>query len=306
MRISRSYLSVIVFALVLAGPAAALDDQVQGGGNRELQTGETTLGDSVAAHERIQLASGNGQFLALYRPDTSGTPRGGAIILPPLNAHPNWPGVIHQLRTTLPDFGWASLSLQLPPLNDAAVSIGDYDRQLPEISKRIESAIRYFNSKGIGNIALIGKGVGACAAAGYLADNGAGTPIQAFVGISMRGFADNTNSWLYSPKSLRKLSLPVLDIYGSLDYRDVIRSVETRGQAARQASLDSANNARLAAFQHSATAESAQTRRSGYIAYRQISLAGADGQYNGSEKQLVKRVIGWLKQHAGGITISQR
>jgi len=257
------------------------------------------------AHERISLDSNGVRFQALYRPDTSGSPRGGAIILPPLNAHPDWPGVVHQLRTTLPEFGWATLSLQLPTLSNAAVTIADYDQELPEIARRIETAVRYFNSKGIGNIALIGKGVGASAAAGYLA-SGQSAPIQAFVGISMRGFDDNKDSWLYSPRSLRKLSLPVLDIYGSLDYRDVINSVKARGMAARQAGLDSANRIRLGAFQNSATAESAQTRRAGYIAYRQISLSGADEHFNSSESYLVKRVIGWLKQHAGGITISQR
>jgi len=269
----------------------------------EQQAGDVI--SAVDAQEHIWIDSNGGQFLALYRPDSSGSPRGGAILLPPLNAHPDWPGVIHQLRTTLPEFGWATLSLQLPPMDETASSIDAYDQQLPDIGKRIEAAIKYLNSKGIGNIALIGKGVGACAGAGYLAGQ-QGTRVQAFVGISMRGFADNRDSWLYSPNSLRKLSLPVLDIYGSLDYQDVVGSVAARGKAARQAGLDSANRIRLGAFQNSATAESAQTRRSGYIAYRQISVSGADGRYNSSEGQLVKRVIGWLKQHAGGITISQR
>lgn len=300
MKQHRAYLSVLVFVLALEGlvtthsrAAVAAEPQAEG-----IITG-------TDAHERISLDSNGVRFQALYRPDTSGYPRGGAIILPPLNAHPDWPGVVHLLRTTLPEFGWSTLSLQLPTLSNAAVSIADYDQELPEIARRIETAVRYFNSKGIGNIALIGKGVGASAAAGYLA-SAQGTQIQAFVGISMRGIDDNRDSWLYSPNSLSKLSLPVLDIYGSLDYRDVINSVKARGKAARQAGLDSASRIRLGAFQNSATAESAQTRRAGYIAYRQISLSGADGHYSDSESYLVKRVIGWLKQHAGGITISQR
>lgn len=267
----------------------------------------TPAGIAVNAtdRERIELDSGAGQFSALYRPDDSGSRRGGAIILPPLNAGPDHAGVIHALRTTLPDFGWATLALSLPPLHADAIAISEYAQALPLISGRIEAAIRYFKSQGVNNIALIGKGVGASAAARYLADT-QDLRIQSFVGISMRGIASDKTSWLYSPGSLRKLSLPVLDIYGSLDYRDVVRSAAARGRAARLAGMDSANRIRLGAFQNTATAESAQTRRAGYIAYRQISLSGANGRYDNSEKQLVKRVIGWLKQHAGGITISQR
>jgi len=272
--------------------------------DREQLLGEALVG-SIAKQEIIWLDAGNEQFMTLYRPDTSGSPRGGAIILPPLNAHPDWPGVIHQLRKTLPEFGWSTLSVQLPLLNADTATISEYGQTLPEIGKRIEAAIRFFNSKGIANIALIGKGMGATAGAGYLADD-SGSQIQALVGISLRGYAEASDSWLYSPNSLRKLSLPILDIYGSRDYQDVTNSVTARARSAKQASLATANSARLSAFQHSATAESAQTRRAGYIAYRQIRLAGADSHYSGSEDYLVKRVVGWLKQHAGGITMSWR
>ena len=158
-------------------------------------------------------------------------------------------------------------------------------------------------SQGIRNIALIGSGLGAAGGAAYLAakpDAG----IQAFIGISLSGYKVS-GGWLYSPTSISKLALPMLDIYGSLDHRHVLDSADARAEAARQAIHNSADKFKQGAFEHSATAESVQTRRAGYIAFRQIMIVGANAEYSGTEKQLVKRIVGWLKQHAGGIAVEK-
>jgi len=247
------------------------------------------------------LNNGNEKFLGLYDNEMTGRPHGVAILLPPLGAHPDWPGVMHQLRTTLPRYGWSTLSIQLPVL-DSKSTIKDYLGTEKDIANRINAAISFMKNKGYRNIAIIGKGFGAAAGAGYLAKN-PDAEVHSFIGISMSGYRD-AGGWLYSPNSIMGLALPILDIYGSHDHYHVLNSADDRADAARQASLNSSRKFKSNAFQRSATAESAQTRRSGYIAFRRMKITGADNQFSGAEKKLIKRVIGWLKQHAGGIAES--
>jgi pimeloyl-ACP methyl ester carboxylesterase len=253
---------------------------------------------NVSSDIQQWLNTDEGKFLALYNSDMTGSPKGAAILLPPLGAHPNWPGVIRQLRSTLPHSGWSTLSIQMPVLSSQS-TIADYADTQTSAVNRINAAIAFMHSKGYRNIAIIGKGLGAAAGASYLAAN-PGQEVQAFIGISMSGH-QNAADWLYSPNSIRQLALPILDIYGSNDQHHVLNSADARADAARQASLNASKRFKSNAFQRSATAESAQTRRSGYIAFRRIKITGADTHFSGAEQQVSKRIIGWLKNHAGGI-----
>ena len=58
----------------------------------------------------------------------------------------------------------------------------------------------------------------------------------------------------------------------------------------------------MAPFRLSASAQEGLSKRLGLIAYRQLKIAGAGHGFAGHEATLIKRVIGWLKHHAGGIT----
>jgi len=249
------------------------------------------------------LDGSKGKFLALFDREMTGSPQGGAILLPPLGAHPNWPGVVRQLRSTLPRYGWSILTIQMPTL-DTNQLISDYKAALPDISQRINAAIAFLHSKGIRNIALIGKGLGAAGAAAFLANN-PDIGAYAFIGISMSGYRD-AGDWLHTANSIRELRLPILDIYGSHDNTHVLNSVDARADAARLASLNEARKFKTGAYQGTAIAESAQTRRTGYIAFRRLKITGADNRFSGAETQLVKRIIGWLKQHASGQSINKR
>ena len=270
------------------------------------KTVEQRLAESVIRNvpENVPqwLSSEKDKFLTLFDSDMTGNPRGGAILLPPLGAHPDWPGVMHHLRTTLPRYGWSTLSIQMPVLDDDS-TLNDYLKIEPSTSKRINAAIAFMHSKGYRNIAIIGKGVGAAAGAAYLAKGTDANKVHAFIGISMSGHSE-VGGWLYSPNSISKLALPILDIYGSHDHYHVLNSADARADAARQASLTASGNFNNSVFQRSATAESAQTRRSGYIAFRRMKIIGANVHFSGAEEKLTKRVIGWLKQHAGGIAVN--
>ena len=66
---------------------------------------------------------------------------------------------------------------------------------------------------------------------------------------------------------IEKSKIPILDIYGSDDYRDVINQAPDRRLAAKKG-----NN----------------------IEYEQIEIEGADHYFNGMEDLLIKHILGWL------------
>lgn len=235
------------------------------------------------------------RVLALLKADTTGRPQGIALLLHPLGGHPNWPGAINYLRNYLPSVGWTSYALQLPVLSRDS-PLADYAPLIKESDARIASALNFLTSAGNQNIVIIGQGLGSAMGAAYLARQ-PNTQVSSFIGISMSGYKDLAD-WLYTPNSLQQLNLPILDIYGTRDSKHVRNSARARADAARIASLTASR--KLSAFKQSATAESAQTRRAGFIAYRVFEIPGADSAYHGMMPELAKRIKGWLLHHASG------
>ncbi|MBL4867296.1 MAG: DUF3530 family protein [Pseudomonadales bacterium] len=56
----------------------------------------------------------NKQFLVLCLDSIALMPKGTLLLLPENEHHPDWPGIIHYLRTDMPDEGWSTVSLALP------------------------------------------------------------------------------------------------------------------------------------------------------------------------------------------------
>lgn len=52
--------------------------------------------------------------LSLYRPEHTPEARGALVILHEEDGHPDWPMVVNPVRTQMPDFGWATLSVAIP------------------------------------------------------------------------------------------------------------------------------------------------------------------------------------------------
>jgi len=175
--------------------------------------------DNLLDGELIWL-SAKGQsekFLGIYTRETAKVAQGGAIILHGMGAHPDWPEIIFPLRTQLPEYGWTTLSIQMPVLdNDAAFA--DYAPLFAEVAGRIDAAIALLKSKGINNIVLIGHSLGATMGAYYLSSNKK---------TAIRN--------MDSPSSLANINLPLFDIYGEQDMGSVLDSVERRANAAEQA-----------------------------------------------------------------------
>jgi hypothetical protein len=75
-------------------------------------------------------------FLALYEPDITGNPQGAVLILHAEGQHANWPNTIEVIRTTLPEYGWATLATTLPAPDRAPVP----KRDLPTRPVKVKAA----------------------------------------------------------------------------------------------------------------------------------------------------------------------
>ena len=229
--------------------------------------------DSLLVGEVIdlKLKSSKENILALYTPAT-GKREGGIIVLHGTGAHPNWPDVIYPLRTELPEYGWSSLSVQLPVLaNDAKHA--DYLPLFDEVAERINAGTQFLKSKGVNNIIIIGHSMGAAMASYYLSTQPK-TDIRAFIGIGMS--SSKADPKMDTPSTLAKIKIPVLDLFGSRDLDSVLASVKQRNNAGIKAK----NNF-----------------------YFQKKITGANHFMQDKEAEMIKRIRGWLKRYAAGIEI---
>lgn len=81
------------------------------------------LAAELPARQLVHLPlSGDSTFLALTLPALSAQPRGQLLLLPADGLHPDWPYGIAPIRRNLPEYGWSTLSLSLPPYQPLGVA----------------------------------------------------------------------------------------------------------------------------------------------------------------------------------------
>lgn len=89
---------------------------------RELPDLEKSRSRGVLTHLRlfqrdeeiIELNDGQQPFYGLFVSQRTGTPQGAVLILHDKQQHGHWPHVIAPLRDYLPDYGWATFTIELP------------------------------------------------------------------------------------------------------------------------------------------------------------------------------------------------
>jgi hypothetical protein len=219
--------------------------------------------DSLITGEAEWLPVGKHKVLAIYTESDTQPALGGAIILHGIGVHPDWPDVIHPLRTRLPEGGWSTLSVQMPILPNEATG-KDYLPLMDEVTPRIQAAIKFLQQQGISNIVIIAHSLGT-SMAGYYLSTHPDSPIHGFVGISMSELDKDPR--LSPVAQANKIKLPVLEIYGSLDEDYVISYAKQRKNAATTG---------------------------GNTNYQQIMIEGANHFYNGKDDILVETVLNWL------------
>ncbi len=220
------------------------------------------ISDSLLDGEAIELNDGTSDFLALYA--RANEPKEIAVIvIHGIGIHPDWPTVIQPLRVLLAGKGWNTLSLQMPILANDADS-KDYEPLMKEVPARIDSGIRHLAKEGAKSIVIVAHSMGARMANYYLAhkkvyiEAQTETPIIAYVGIGM-----NT----HNEQFIKKIKIPILDLYGENDLEGVLKSAESRNKAG-----------------------------SHNKSYQQQKVAGANHFFEGQDDDLVDAVVAALQK----------
>ncbi len=262
-------ISIVFFLLlnnVLLANADTLDRE------RERQVTEK-LAKEVKASEVLWLEANGEKFLALLNSQTNEKAHGAVIILHGMGGHADWPQTISPLRTALPEHGWTTLSIQLPVIAPEN-QIEDYGKTLEQAAERIKAAVDLFRERKFLNIVAVGHSFGAASMLAYLEKDDEQKIIAlAAVGLHDYAFAKPSIDLL---SLIEKSKIPVLDIYGSRDFKKVIDQAADRRLAAKKG-----NNRQ----------------------YTQMEIEGADHYFNKLEGVLVKRIRGWLDKAAPGVTI---
>ena len=236
------------------------------------------LTESVKEGQVITLPTEAGEFLAIYSRAKTPKSRGGVILLHNLGAHADWPDLISPLRTQLPNYGWETLSLQMPVPPDQ-LTPKDYADLLKDAHQRIASGIEYLNSLGLYNMIIVGHSLGGSLGLNYLASKeGKSSKVIAFVGMSIYDHSESGDS-MTTTKAISETKIAILDIVGSLDRQVVLDSAELRKK---------------------------QMKKSGRRNFRQITITGADHFFTALNKTLLKRIRAWLDKQAPSLEIDLR
>jgi pimeloyl-ACP methyl ester carboxylesterase len=216
------------------------------------------VGDAV----RIKAASGR-DFLALYTEGstTSGAntrprPKPAIVLVHGVGVHPDF-GIIGVLRVQLADLGYTTLAIQMPVQAREATVDDYYPKVFPDAADRIAKAADYLRAKGHDNVVLLSHSMGAWMANVYLDEASATTPYKAWIVMGLTG----GYSW-----TMRRFTLPILDVYGEQDIAPVLNATGRRKFALREG-----------------------------VGSRQVKIAGADHHYLGREEELVRVIDGFLR-----------
>jgi pimeloyl-ACP methyl ester carboxylesterase len=159
-------------------------------------------------------------FLALDMPAEEKS-EVGILVIHGIGIHPDWEQIINPVRVGLAEAGWHTLSLQMPILKNTATG-KDYLPLLKEVAPRIDAGIAYLKKAGVKKIVLVSHSLGAQMTSYYLANptqQKKALPIIAYVAFGM----NTPNTAL-----LKKIKLPVFDLYGSEDLEGVLTSAPDR------------------------------------------------------------------------------
>ena len=217
--------------------------------------------DTLMEGEILMLDDGKNEFLSIFTEAIEDQQR-AAIIMHGTGIHPDWQQVILPLRMGLTEHNWHTLSIQMPILkNDAEYP--EYAPLYEEVAPRINAAIKQLNEDGIKKIVLIGHSQGSAMGTYYLSKNKA--DVMGFVGIGMPDL--HTDTRMMPSESLKKIKVPVLDLYASDDLKSVLNNSKKRMAAGEQA---------------------------GNKRYSQLVIKNAGHFFEGKEDELIRWVADWI------------
>ena len=215
--------------------------------------------------DAVYLNDGNRNFLSLYSEASASSFEGAVILLHGRGFHPDWVQVAGPLREGFGELGITTLSLQMPVLAKNA-KYYEYLEIIPQSFPRIEAGLDFLQSKGYQWIALVAHSCSVHMTMAWIKEFG-DNAINAYVGIGME--ATDYGQPMLERFPLERMSIPVLDVYGSEDYPAVIKGAERR-----ISEIESAGNPQS----------------------MQIKIEGPDHFFEDYENELVTTVGEWIRQ----------
>lgn len=216
---------------------------------------------TVSQGELVRLKAGDTEFVALFTEAEKADNAHSAIVLHDSGENPDQRPLIHGLRTTLPQHGWSTLSIQMP-LREIGAKRDDYYPLFDEADSRIRAAVDYLRAKGAKDIALVGYGTGAAMAAYALSSNPDGLFALAAISLPL---TESSLPQAQTGDFIKNIALPILDIYAEFDLPEV-------ADTARKRRLSGKDNP----------------------VFRQVKVNGENHSFQHDPGMLIKRIYSWL------------
>ncbi|MEK7436611.1 MAG: DUF3530 family protein [Pseudomonadota bacterium] len=180
---------------------------------------ESEITPGIVVGDAEYLVQNNGhKFLGIYT--EAANARMGVVVVHGIGVHPDW-GMIGTLRQRLPDYGYATLSIQMPILA-ADARPEAYAATFPEAVERLQLAFAYLANKRHRRIALVSHSMGSRMAHAYMAANS--SAISAWAALGMTAPPGNSDA----ARTYERINTPVLDLYGARDLPQVLASAARR------------------------------------------------------------------------------
>lgn len=165
--------------------------------------------------DSIYLAQKNKhQFIGLLA--ESDNKKLAVIVVHGMGIHPDW-GFIGTMRRDIFDYGYTSLSIQMPILA-ANASYKAYPTLFSDAAERLQLATDYLKAQDYGKIVIVSHSNGSRMSRVYMFQNP--KDITAWVALS-----------LTQGDTFTGITAPILDLYGENDLEHVLASTELRKQS---------------------------------------------------------------------------
>lgn len=175
---------------------------------------EITPGIVIGDPVYLELKQGH-KFLAILteaRNAMNGDEKLGVVVVHGIGIHPDW-NMVGTLRTELAEYGYTTLSIQMPVLaNDATAAA--YMPLFPEAAQRIAVAAEFLQGRGYKKIAIVSHSLGSAMSRAYALKNPSRLAAWASLGMQAYDYAG--------------IRIPVLDLYGEQDLPHVLKKAGKR------------------------------------------------------------------------------